>query len=508
MRTSRLAIHWRVLMAMVLGAAVGVALNRWAGRQFTSSGTDSDVVWQIEDTPNRSTVRLTQGGRTTQYVVDSSYTYGQYPQDQTTDASGDTIHYVITHGELQSRHPQASELFQRQGRSRARWWGDAAGALGGLVLRLFKMVAIPLIVSALINGVTGLEGAGRFGRMLTRILCYYFVTTVLAVTTGIVMVNLISPGLRGRALQHFGAPAGLSGGGLSLGEIIWSQIENLIPPNVLAAITSDNFLSIIAFSMAFSIFAVLVGGRPLEIVRELSGAVFEIMMRMTMAIIEIVPIGVFCLMLSVTATQGLDIFRSLGWYMLTVALALAWHACVNVPLILRVVGRRSPIQFARAMSPALLTAFSSASSNATLPLSMSCLEHRFGVSNRVTAFTLPLGATVNMDGTALYEAVAVMFIYQWTKGAVPLTEQIVVALTALVASVGTAGIPHAGLVMMVIVLQAVGLPTESQGLILAVDRILDMCRTTVNVWSDTSGCVVVASYEPDGFDHSPQFDAV
>ena len=127
MRTSRLAIHWRVLMAMVLGAAVGVALNRWAGRQFTSSGPDSDAVWQIEDTPNRSTVRLTQGGRTTQYVVDSSYTYGQYPQDQTTDASGDTIHYVVTHGELQSRHPQAYELFQRQGRSRARWWGDAAG---------------------------------------------------------------------------------------------------------------------------------------------------------------------------------------------------------------------------------------------------------------------------------------------------------------------------------------------------------------------------------------------
>jgi Na+/H+-dicarboxylate symporter len=165
-------------------------------------------------------------------------------------------------------------------------------------------------------------------------------------------------------------------------------------------------------------------------------------------------------------------------------------------LILKFVARRDPWEYARALAPALLTAFSTASSNGTLPLTMSSVEERAGVSRRVGAFVLPLGATINMDGTALYEAIAVLFIAQATS-AVPLgfDDQILVAVTALLASVGAAGIPHAGLVMMAIVLQAVGLPLESQGLILAVDRVLDMCRTSVNVWSDACGCAVVARFE-------------
>ncbi|MCA9224856.1 MAG: dicarboxylate/amino acid:cation symporter, partial [Planctomycetales bacterium] len=167
--------------------------------------------------------------------------------------------------------------------------------------------------------------------------------------------------------------------------------------------------------------------------------------------------------------------------------------------IVKFVAKRSPLEFARAMSPALLTAFSSASSNGTLPLTLTSVEQRAGVSNRVSSFVLPLGATINMDGTALYEAVAVLFIGQLYRGEMlPLSQQIVVALTALLASVGAAGIPHAGLVMMVIILQAVGLPVEMQGIILAVDRVLDMCRTSVNVWSDSCGCAVVARFEAAG----------
>jgi proton glutamate symport protein len=185
--------------------------------------------------------------------------------------------------------------------------------------------------------------------------------------------------------------------------------------------------------------------------------------------------------------------------MLTVAVALAVHAAVTLPLILRFVARRSPWQFARAMSPALLTAFSSASSNGTLPLTLDCVESRGGVRNRVGSFVLPLGATINMDGTALYEAVAVLFIAQLHFGHdLPLAQQIVVCVTALLASVGAAGIPHAGLVMMAIILQAVGLPAESQGIILAVDRVLDMGRTAVNVWSDSCGAAVIDALEgPD-----------
>ena len=177
-------------------------------------------------------------------------------------------------------------------------------------------------------------------------------------------------------------------------------------------------------------------------------------------------------------------------------LALLFHALVTLPLILKLVARRDPRKYARAMSPALLTAFSSASSNGTLPLTMSSAETRAGISNKTGSFVLPLGATINMDGTALYEAVAVLFIAQLHFGQnLELSQQLVVALTALVASIGAAGIPHAGLVMMAIILQAVGLPLEMQGVILAVDRVLDMLRTSVNVWSDSCGCAVVEALE-------------
>ena len=183
--------------------------------------------------------------------------------------------------------------------------------------------------------------------------------------------------------------------------------------------------------------------------------------------------------------------------MLTVFLALAFHSVVTLPIIVKLFGKRSPLEFARNMSPALLTAFSTASSNATLPLTMNCVEKRAGVSNKTSSFVLPLGATINMDGTALYEVVAVLFIAQATNYDLTFAQQIIVAFTALIASVGAAGIPHAGLVMMAIVLQAVGLPLEAQGVIIAVDRVLDMCRTSVNVWSDSCGCVVVEAGATD-----------
>ena len=201
-------------------------------------------------------------------------------------------------------------------------------------------------------------------------------------------------------------------------------------------------------------------------------------------------------MASVTATQGSDVFVSLGWYVISVASALAIHALVTLPLILWLVARRNPLEFVRAMAPALLTAFSSASSNGTLPLTLSSVEHRAGVSNKTASFVLPLGATINMDGTALYEAVAVLFIAQLHFGQnMALSQQSVVALTALLASIGAAGIPHAGMVRMAIILHAVGLPLELQGVILAVDRVLDMFRTSVNVWSDSCGCAVVEHLE-------------
>ena len=239
-------------------------------------------------------------------------------------------------------------------------------------------------------------------------------------------------------------------------------------------------------------FTLRVGGKTLEGFKNLADDGFQVMMQLTTAIIKLAPLGVFLLMIYVTATQGLAVFSALAWYMLAVATGLGFHAFVTLPLLVWLLARRNPFQLMRAMMPALLTAFSSASSNATLPLTLNNIERRAGVSNRVSSFVLPLGSTVNMDGTALYEAVAVLFIGQLALGTeMGFTDQVAIAVTALLASVGAAGIPHAGLVMMAIVLQAVNLPIEYQGIILAVDRILDMLRTSVNVWSDCCGTTVV-----------------
>lgn len=354
------------------------------------------------------------------------------------------------------------------------------------------MVSIPLIITSLISGVAGLGRADRLGKMFGRTLIYYVSTSMLAICTGLLMVNIIRPGVgRGGAVEQLPADAT---SGKSLGTVLFEQLQNMIPPNPFAAAASGAFLSIITFSIAFGVFTIIVGGKHAERITELANACFQVMMRMTMAIIQLAPLGVFFLILSATASQGAAVFGTLGMYMVAVLCALLFHAVITMPLILKLVAKRNPLNYARALSPALLTAFSSASSNGTLPLTMSCVEERAGVSNKTSSFVLPLGATVNMDGTALYEVVAVLFIAQYNGIELALGQQVVVAFTALLASIGAAGIPHAGLVMMLIILQAVGLPVETQGLIIAVDRVLDMGRTAVNVWSDSCGCAVVERY--------------
>jgi len=366
---------------------------------------------------------------------------------------------------------------------------SAAKSIGDLFLRLLKMVTVPLILTSLITGVTALGSHGRFGRMFGRTLAYYICTSFLAIGTGLLLVNLIRPGVG----------ATLPGGGevietadKTLTQVIYDQIMRMVPTNPFAAVAQGEFLSIISFAIMLGMFINLVGGNHGRRLAEFFESAFGVMLRMTSWVISLAPLGVAAFMVYATATQGLDVFATLAWYMLTVFLALLIHAVIVLPCIVALLARRSPLAFVRDMSPALLTAFSTASSNATLPLTISCVEQRAKISNRISSFVLPLGATINMDGTALYEVVAVLFIAQAIPG-VDLTfvQQLTVAFTALIASIGAAGIPHAGLVMMAIVLQAVGLPLEAQGIIIAVDRVLDMFRTSVNVWSDSCGCAVI-----------------
>jgi Na+/H+-dicarboxylate symporter len=272
----------------------------------------------------------------------------------------------------------------------------------------------------------------------------------------------------------------------------------LIPKNPLAAATEGDMLPVIFFSLLIGVFIGIAehrqGSADASVVRRFFSGLFDVMMEMTLFVVRFAPIGVFGFTLYAAAGKGPAAFQVLGWYVLAVFVALAIHATITLPGILRLFTGRSPIAYMRSMTTALVTAFSTASSNGTLPLTMQNAEEA-GVRPHVTSFVLPLGATINMDGTALYEAVAVLFIAQVYGIDLTIAQQGLVALTALLASIGAAGIPHAGMVMMVVVLNAVGLPTSAVALILAVDRILDMCRTTVNVWSDSIAAAVVDAKE-------------
>jgi len=362
--------------------------------------------------------------------------------------------------------------------------------LGDVFLRLLRMVIVPLIFSSLVVGVASLGDASRVGRMGAKALVYYVATSSAAILVGIVAVNLIRPGV-GAHLSLVATPEGVSVSAEHIGD----TLLGIIPENPIAAMAKGNILAIIFFALVVGLFTNRLREPARGAIMQLVEAIFDLMMRITDFVIRLAPIGVFALMAGIIGTTGIEAFSPLLKYMLTVAISLAVHGLVTLPLVLLVFGRVRPRAYARAVAPALATAFSTASSSATLPVTLDCVERRGGVPNQVSSFVLPLGATVNMDGTALYECVAVIFIAQVYGISLNAGQQLLVFVTALLASIGAAGIPMAGLVMMAIVLRAVGLPLEGVGLILAVDRVLDMARTSVNVWSDTVGAAVLARWE-------------
>ncbi len=362
--------------------------------------------------------------------------------------------------------------------------------LGDVFLLLLRMVIVPLIVTSIVTGVAGAGSTGRLGKMGLKTLLYYLVTSLAAILTGLFLVNLIRPGV-GAELALEEVPQGL-------GEQVQSFYDvllRLIPSNPVAAMAEGDILPVIFFCLLFGFFLTQLGEPGRGTLTLVFQSVFEVMMLLTQGIMHLAPLGVFALVGKVVGTTGLSAFRPLGLYMVCVVVGLGLHSCLTLPLLLRALGGLSPLRLVRAMAAALLTAFSTSSSSATLPLTLECAEKNAGVSNRVASFVLPLGATVNMNGTALYECVAALFIAQAYGVALSLKQQALVVLTALLASVGAAGIPMAGLVMMGVILHAVGLPLEGLGLILAVDRVLDMMRTTVNVWGDAVGAALIARSE-------------
>jgi len=371
--------------------------------------------------------------------------------------------------------------------------------MGTIFLNALKMIVVPLIICSIITGIANIGGSDNFGRMGLKTFGYYVTTSLFAILTGLTFVNLIQPGV--------GAELGLQAADGEWAEALrlkasgspWATILDLmirmVPTNPIQAMVEGDMIQVIVFCLLFGYFTTKVGDPYRTLMRNFFEGGFEVMMKLTHLIIAFAPIGIFGLVTKMVATAGVGAFKNLGMYTLTVLCALGVHACITLPLLLLLIGRVKPAKHFKAMASALMTAFSTSSSSATLPLTIESVEQNSGVSNKVTSFVLPLGATVNMDGTALYECVAAMFIAQAYGIHLGFGQQFIVVFTALLVSIGAAGIPMAGIVMMAVILKAVGLPLEGVGLILAVDRILDMCRTTVNVWSDSCGTVIIARTE-------------
>lgn len=372
------------------------------------------------------------------------------------------------------------------------------GFPGDLLMRMLKMIVVPLIVATMIVGVSSLGDIRKAGRIGGRTIAYYALTTGMSVLTGIILVNLIEPGVVGASV-----PADVANLPKSLREpkgaldAMLDVVRGMFPDNLVRAGVEMNVLGLIVFSIALGAILSTMGERGRPVLRFFE-SFNEAIMKLVHVIVWYAPIGIASLLMARMAAAGEAFWtvevKQLGWYMATVIGGLALHVLITLPLIYWIIKRRNPFPYLWGMAQALLTAFSTASSSATLPITMECAKQN-KISDRTAGFVLPLGATINMDGTALYEAVAVIFIAQSLGVELTAAQMVVIFFTATLAAIGAAGIPEAGLVMMVIVLTAVGLPPEAAALILAVDWFLDRFRTAVNVAGDAIGAGVVDHFE-------------
>lgn len=391
--------------------------------------------------------------------------------------------------------------------------GIAAGAFGGapvaarvgwlgtLFITLLKMVVVPLVLSSIISGVGSVGGGVAFGRLFGKTLGFYLLSSLLAILVGLALTNLIRPG---QSLDLSAAASEALPEGLATSSSLPDLLLGMVPDNVIAAAARADLLAVIVFAILFGIAAGGLPEAPRTTVLGFFEAIFQAMLRLTGMVLTLAPLGVFGLVTRAVATFGVSAFQAMALYMVTIALGLAVHYFGTLPILLRLLGRIDARIHYRNVAEPMAIAFSTSSSAATLPSTIRAVEHRVGASRRVTSFVLPMGATVNMDGTALYECAGVLFIAQALGIELGFAQQAVVVFTALLASIGAAAVPSAGLVIIFIVLEAVGLRGAQVealvGFMLAVDRPLDMARTAVNVTSDTCAAAIIARSEGETVD--------
>ena len=382
--------------------------------------------------------------------------------------------------------------------------GPRAGAIewvGTLFIRLIMMIVVPLVFSSLFVGTASLGDIRRLGRIGGKTIAYYLCTTAIAISIGLALGTIVQPGsgldaaTKDRLLDSYQTEA------VQKIEIarerpkVFDTLIHIVPENPLRSLAEANMLQIIFFALLFGIAVTLVPGNGGKIIIRFFDAVSEAMIQMVHIVMKFAPIGVLALIAAVVGKFGAEILLSLLKYTAVVIAGLAVHMTVVYSCAVRIFSGMSPLAFFRGIRPAQLIAFSTSSSNATLPVTIECAEENLKVSEEVASFVLPLGATINMDGTALYQGVAAVFIAQVYGLSLSFGDLLTIVLMATLASIGAAGVPGIGIITLTMVLHQVGLPLEGIALILGVDRIIDMCRTTVNITGDASAAVIVAASE-------------
>ena len=511
----RWPLHWQILLGLVVGVVLGLLSGWWALEQFRGVGPGYRLRAMVYE-------GALEDARLTDADLARQRAFALSPAASETDWAG-YLRLLARREALDAARPAevTAETIVL-----GRFDYLVYDLLGGLFLDALKLIVVPLVVSSIILAVANLGSSGAFGRLGLKTLVYYLATSLVAILIGLTLVNVISPGfsggtgiLVGEDLSDFAgeqAEVATRTGGRGATDFL-GVIRMLVPPNVFAAAAEMQLLGLIVVSLAAGFFLSKLDGEPGRVVMALVDGVYTITLGITDLVLRLAPIGVAALVAATVAQyfarlypddRFADFVAGIGWFAGTAVAALAIHFLVVMPLILMSVARVNPLRHYRAMAPALVTAFSTASSSSTLPVTLECVEGRAGVSNRTASFTLPLGATVNMDGTALYECVAAIFIAQCFGVELSFAQQFFVVLAALLTSIGVAGVPSASFVAIVLILNAITgqlhaagtLPTDialtaGLGLIWVFDRPLDMCRTAVNVFSDSVGAVTIARSE-------------
>jgi proton glutamate symport protein len=373
--------------------------------------------------------------------------------------------------------------------------------IGTAFIKLISMVVIPLVFASLLVGTSSLDDIRKLGRIGAKTVIYYLFTTIIAICIGLILANILRPGTglseqaQARLIQKSGEESGAPISAAPEKPTITDILLNIIPKNPIRAFVDRQMLQIIFLALMTGICLNLIPSERSRPVINFFEGVNDVVIKMVQIIMKLAPYGVFALISSVVTDFGMDILIVLMKYSLVVIIGLVLHVTVVYSLAIKVFTKQKVIKFFRGIRPAQLIAFSSASSSATLPVTMECTEKNLGVPGQIASFALPLGATINMDGTALYQGVSTVFIAQVYGLSLTPVQQLTIVLTAVLASIGTAGTPAAGVITLAIVLKSIGVPLEGIALIMGVERILDMCRSVVNVTGDASCAVVVASSE-------------